>query len=52
MLIFGSRTLWNVLLVVGLVDELHMMVGASVLGGGTSAFGAGRARTTCCCATR
>jgi dihydrofolate reductase len=40
-LMFGSRTLWNDLLVAGLVDELHLMVGAAVLGGGTRAFGAG-----------
>jgi dihydrofolate reductase len=40
-LMFGSRTLWNDLLVAGLVDELHVMVGATVLGGGTPAFGAG-----------
>ncbi|MEV7802379.1 dihydrofolate reductase family protein [Microbispora sp. NPDC088329] len=37
-LMFGSRTLWNDLLVAGLVDELHLMVGAAVLGGGTAAF--------------
>ena len=34
-------TAWNDLLVVGLVDELHLMLGATVLGGGTPAFGAG-----------
>jgi riboflavin biosynthesis pyrimidine reductase len=38
---FGSRTLWNDLLVAGLVDELHLMVGATVLGGGTKTFHAG-----------
>ncbi|MGH2765101.1 MAG: dihydrofolate reductase family protein [Actinomycetota bacterium] len=41
MLMFGSRTLWNDLLVAGLVDELPLMVGATVLGGGTRTFGAG-----------
>jgi dihydrofolate reductase len=40
-LMFGSGTLRNDLLPAGLVDEIHLMVGASVLGGGTSAFGAG-----------
>jgi dihydrofolate reductase len=41
-LMFGSRTLWNSLFAAGLVDELHLMVGASVLGGGTPAFSAGQ----------
>jgi dihydrofolate reductase len=40
-LMFGSRTLWNDLLVAGLVDELYLIIGAVVLGGGTPAFGAG-----------
>ncbi|MEU7895822.1 dihydrofolate reductase family protein [Nonomuraea sp. NPDC049152] len=40
-LMFGRRTLWNDLLVTGLVDELHLMDGATVLCGGTPAFGAG-----------
>jgi dihydrofolate reductase len=37
-LMFGSRTLWHDLLAAGLVDELHLMVGASALGGGLPAF--------------
>lgn len=40
-LVFGSRTVWSDLLVGGLVDEIYVMVGAAVIGGGTPAFGAG-----------
>jgi dihydrofolate reductase len=32
--VFGSRTMWNGLLSAGLIDELHLMVGATVLGSG------------------
>jgi dihydrofolate reductase len=39
LLVFGSRTLVADLLAAGLVDELYLMVGATVLGGGGSAFG-------------
>jgi dihydrofolate reductase len=39
-LMFGSITLWNDLLTAGLVNELHLMLGATVLGGGTPAFAA------------
>ena len=40
-LVFGSPTLWNHLLAGGLVDELHLLVGPVVLGGGLPAFGPG-----------
>jgi dihydrofolate reductase len=34
-LVFGSHTLWNDLLVNDLIDELHLMIGPIVLGTGT-----------------
>jgi dihydrofolate reductase len=37
-LIFGSHLLWNDLLTGGLVDELHLMIGAGVVGEGVRAF--------------
>lgn len=37
-LVFGSVPVWNDLLRVGLVDELHVMVGNGVLGDGVPAF--------------
>ena len=37
-LVFGSRTTWNGLLVQGLVDEIHLMVGPRALAGGTPVF--------------
>ena len=37
-LVFGSHILWNDLLAHGLVDELHFMIGAGVVGEGVRAF--------------
>lgn len=37
-LIFGSRMLWNSLLAAGLIDELHLMIGAVTLTDGVPAF--------------
>jgi dihydrofolate reductase len=37
-LTFGSRTTWTPLLAAGLVDELHLMVGAGALTDGTPLF--------------
>lgn len=36
--IWGSCTLWSDLIVHGLVDELHLIVGAAILGEGTRTF--------------
>lgn len=38
LLTFGSMTTWNALLAAGLVDELHVLVGAGVLVDGVPAF--------------
>jgi dihydrofolate reductase len=38
-LMFGSQVLWLDLLAHGLVDELHVILGASVIGGGRPMFG-------------
>jgi dihydrofolate reductase len=37
-LVFGSHLLWNGLLSSGLVDELHLMIGAGIVGNGVRAF--------------
>lgn len=37
-LVFGSHVLWNDLLGAGLVDELHLMIGAGVVEEGVRAF--------------
>jgi dihydrofolate reductase len=39
-LVFASRTLWSDLLSAGLVDELHLILGSVVVGGGTPTFAA------------
>lgn len=38
---WGSRTLWHDLLRHGLIDELHLMVGAGTVGEGVGVFAAG-----------
>ncbi len=37
-LVFGSHTMWTDLLAVGLVDELHLMVGNTIAGDGIRVF--------------
>jgi dihydrofolate reductase len=37
-IVFGSRALWHDLIAARLVDELHLMLGAGITGGGTPAF--------------
>jgi dihydrofolate reductase len=37
-LVFGSRTMWRGMLAAGLVDELHLMIGGAIVGGGTPMF--------------
>ena len=37
-LVFGSHVLWNDLLLTGLVDELHLMIGSALLGDGVPVF--------------
>lgn len=37
-LVFGSRTMWNALLLAGLIDELHVMIGPALLGSGTPVY--------------
>jgi dihydrofolate reductase len=40
-IVFGSRLIWNDLLVAGLVDELHLMIGPAFLATGTPVFAGG-----------
>lgn len=42
-LVFGSHVLWNDLLAHGLIDEMHLLIGPVVLGGGVRAFEQGLA---------
>jgi dihydrofolate reductase len=42
LLSFGSATTWNPLLEAGLVDELHVLIGPALLGGGTKLFSGAR----------
>ena len=37
-LVFASRKMWNGLLVQGVVDEIHLVVGPRALAGGTPTF--------------
>lgn len=39
--VFGSPTVWNDLLQAGLVDEVHLLVGPAMVGGGVAAFRGG-----------
>ena len=43
-IVFGSRLMWNDLLVAGLVDELHLMIGPAFLAHGTPVFEGGASR--------
>jgi dihydrofolate reductase len=40
-IVFGSRLMWSDLLVAGLVDELHLMIGPAFLAAGTPVFAGG-----------
>jgi dihydrofolate reductase len=37
-LVFGSHVLWNDLLLAGVIDELHLMIGSALLGDGVPVF--------------